>query len=56
MKKDPVSFFLLSYLVCNQIWLNHLRDDGHFSYITKLKKKKTKKPLILIAKEKELNL
>jgi hypothetical protein len=33
-------FFLLSYLVCSQIWLNHLIDDHHFSYITKLKKQK----------------
>jgi hypothetical protein len=30
--------FLLSYLVCSQIWLNHLMNDCHFSYITKLKK------------------
>jgi hypothetical protein len=30
--------FLLSYLVCNQIWLNHLMNDCHFSYITKLKR------------------
>jgi hypothetical protein len=27
-------FFLLLYLVCSQIWLNHLMDDRHFSYIT----------------------
>jgi len=33
--KDFVFFFLLSYLVCSQIWLNHLMDDHHFfSYIT----------------------
>ncbi len=32
--------FRLSCLVCSQIWLNHLMDDHHFSYITKLKKKK----------------
>jgi hypothetical protein len=31
--KDSVFFFLLSYLVCSQIWLNHLMDDRHFSYI-----------------------
>ncbi len=30
-------FFLFSYLVCSQIWLNHLMDDHHFSYLTKLK-------------------
>jgi len=35
-------FFLLSYLVCSQIWLNHLMDDCHFSYITKLEGKKKK--------------
>jgi len=29
-------FFLLSYLVCSQIYLNHLMDDCHFNYITKL--------------------
>jgi hypothetical protein len=33
--------FLLSYLVCSQIWLNHLMDYCHFSYMTKLKKKIT---------------
>ncbi len=32
-------FFLLSHLVYSQIWLNHLVDDLHFSYITKLEKK-----------------
>jgi hypothetical protein len=39
-----VFFFLLSYLVCSQIWLNHLMDDHHFSYIyiTKLTQKKKK--------------
>ncbi len=40
-----VFFFLLSYLVCSQIWLNHLMDDRHFSYIyitTKLTPKKIK--------------
>jgi hypothetical protein len=26
-------------LVCSQIWLNHLMNDCHCSYITKLKKK-----------------
>jgi hypothetical protein len=40
-------FFLLSYLVCSQIWLNHIWVDCHFSYITKLEKKK-KKPLFPI--------
>ncbi len=38
-KEGSCFFFLLSYLGCNRIWLNHLRDDGHFSYITKLQKK-----------------
>ncbi len=27
----------------SQIWLNHLMNDNHFIYITKLKKKKKKK-------------
>jgi hypothetical protein len=37
--KDSAFFLvLLSYLVCSQIWLNHLMDDHHFSHITKLKK------------------
>jgi hypothetical protein len=27
-------FCLLSYLVCGQIWPNHLMDDHHLSYIT----------------------
>jgi len=31
--------FLLSYLVCSQIWLNHIMDDHDFSYIKKLEKK-----------------
>jgi hypothetical protein len=31
---------LLSYLICSQIWLSHPMDDRHFSYITKLNKKK----------------
>jgi hypothetical protein len=35
-------FFLFSCLVYSQIWLNHLMDDHHFSYITKLKQKKKK--------------
>jgi hypothetical protein len=30
-------FFSLVSLVCIQIWLNHLMDDCHFNYITKLK-------------------
>jgi len=37
-------FFLLSYLVCDQIWLNHLMDDHHFSYITKLERKTPSRP------------
>jgi hypothetical protein len=28
-------FFLHSYLVRSQIWLNHFLDDRHFGYITK---------------------
>ncbi len=32
-------FFLLSYLICSQIWLNHLMDNHHLCYITKLKKR-----------------
>ncbi len=35
IEKDS-GFFLLSYILCSQIWLNHLMDDCHFSYITKL--------------------
>jgi hypothetical protein len=31
IKKIP----LLSYLVCNQIWLNYFMDNCHFGYITK---------------------
>ncbi len=27
-------FFLLSYLLCSQIWLNHFMDDSHFIEIT----------------------
>jgi hypothetical protein len=33
-------FFLLSYLVCSQIWLNYLMDDPH-SATSKNWKKKT---------------
>jgi hypothetical protein len=32
---------IFSYIhisTCQQIWLNHFRDDNHLSYITKLKK------------------
>jgi hypothetical protein len=29
-------FFLLSFLVCNLIWLNCFLDDRHFGYITKI--------------------
>ncbi len=39
IQKDS-DFFLFSYLLCSQIWLNHLMDDRHFTYITKLEKKK----------------
>jgi hypothetical protein len=28
-------FFLPSYLLCSQIWLNYFLDDYHFDYITK---------------------
>ncbi len=28
-------FLILSYFVCNQIWLNYFLDDYHFGYITK---------------------
>ncbi len=35
-------FYFHNFLNC-QIWLNHLIDDHHFSYITKLKKKLKKK-------------
>ncbi len=36
-------FFFFSYfhIVYSQIWLNHLKDDHNFSYITKLEKQKT---------------
>jgi hypothetical protein len=33
--------FLISYLVCNQIWLNHRMDARHFTNITNFFKKKT---------------
>jgi hypothetical protein len=38
------STFLFSYIVYSQIWLNCLLDNRHFSYITKLKKKKKENP------------
>ncbi len=44
---SPFRFFQkTSYLLCSQIWLNHLMDDRHFSHITELgnKKKKKKNP------------
>jgi hypothetical protein len=28
-------FFLLSYILCSQIWLNYFLDSCHFGYITK---------------------
>jgi hypothetical protein len=28
-------FFLFSYVLCNQIWLNCFLADHHFEYITK---------------------
>jgi len=43
-----LNYVFLSYLICSQISLHHLiMDDHHFSYITKLKTKKKKKPLML---------
>jgi hypothetical protein len=36
--------FLLSYLLCSQIWLNLVVDDHQFGYITKLKNKKHPAP------------
>ncbi len=38
IQKDS-AFFLLSYLVCSQIWGNHLMDDRQLSYIHKIEKK-----------------
>ncbi len=38
-KKDSKKF-LLSYLVCSQIWPNLLVDDHQFCHITKLGKRK----------------
>jgi hypothetical protein len=32
--KGILFFSLLSYLLCNQIWLNYFLDDCHFGYIT----------------------
>jgi len=29
---DSFFFFLLSYLVCSQIWLNYFLNDCHFDY------------------------
>ncbi len=36
---EGFQLILLSYLVCSQIWLNHVMDNCHFNCITKLKKK-----------------
>jgi hypothetical protein len=38
MSKHSV-FFLLSDLVCSQIWLNYFVNDDHFDYVTKSLKK-----------------
>ncbi len=32
---DKILFFLLSYLVCSQIWLNDFLDDHHLGCFTK---------------------
>jgi hypothetical protein len=39
---EGLFFFYFSYLACSQIWLNHLSDGCHFSYITKLDFRKKK--------------
>ncbi len=39
IQKDPICL-LLSYLICSQIWLNHVMGYCQLSYITKLEKKK----------------
>jgi hypothetical protein len=40
-----LNIFLLSFLVCSQIWLNFLMDNRHFSHITKMKKKQKNRKL-----------
>jgi hypothetical protein len=39
-RKLLVFFFLISYLVCSHNWLNHLMDNHHFSYTTKINNNK----------------
>jgi hypothetical protein len=43
------SFISSTDLVCSQIWVNHLMNDHHFSYITKLKKQKKQKKTLELA-------
>jgi hypothetical protein len=38
IQNDSV-LFLLSYLLCSQIWLNYFVNDDHFGYVTKSLKK-----------------
>ncbi len=49
-------FFLLSYLACSQIWLNHVMDDHDFSYIHKLHHVQFKSFETLNVPEKDLPL
>jgi hypothetical protein len=37
-----LKFFLLSYFIYSQIWLNHLMDYYHMGYTKKLKEKNKK--------------
>jgi hypothetical protein len=50
--------FLLSYLVCSQIWPNLLVNDHQFCHITKLEKEKDDRQFFYIAKlgGKKINL
>jgi hypothetical protein len=53
-KKIIKEFFFKKYLflVCSQIWLNHLTDDCHFSSITKIAPKNNKKKKLKEIKKK----
>jgi len=43
-----LKYFLLSYFIYSQIWLNHLMDYYHMGYTKNLEEKKIKKKLWLI--------
>jgi len=48
--KNILVFKKKSYLFYNQIWLNHLMDDCHLSYIIKLKNETLSSSVILCGK------